>query len=60
MTPVDAAREIELGPYAEWKDSERLVMNLMRLWLELDGRPADERIDPFEEFAAMDELVRTG
>lgn len=60
LTPNDAAREIDLGPYAEWKDSERLIMNLMRLWLELEGRPADERIDPFEEFAAMDELVRAG
>lgn len=60
LDPIAAAREIDLGPYAAWKDSERLIMNLMRLWLELDGRPADERIDPFQEFAAMDELVRSG
>ncbi len=53
LTPLDAAREIDLGPYAEWKDAERLVMNLMRLWLELDGRPASERIDPFASFDAM-------
>lgn len=53
LSPLDASAEIDLGPYATWKDSERLVLNLMRLWLELDGRPATERIDPIEAFGAM-------
>jgi glyoxylase-like metal-dependent hydrolase (beta-lactamase superfamily II) len=53
LTPLDAAREIELGPYVSWKDSERLVLNLMRLWLELDGQPADTRIDAISAFDAM-------
>jgi glyoxylase-like metal-dependent hydrolase (beta-lactamase superfamily II) len=60
LTPLDAAREIELGPYDGWKDSERLVLNLMRLWLELDGHPAEERIDPFDAFGAMATLAETG
>jgi glyoxylase-like metal-dependent hydrolase (beta-lactamase superfamily II) len=56
LSPLEAARAIDLGPYTGWKDPERLVLNLMRLWLELDGRPADERIDPFAAFDAMAEL----
>jgi glyoxylase-like metal-dependent hydrolase (beta-lactamase superfamily II) len=58
LTPLAAAREIDLGPYASWKDSERLVLNLMRLWLELDGRPATETIDTMEAFGAMADLER--
>ena len=59
LSPLDAAREIDVGAYAEWKDSERLVLNLMRLWLELDGRPATERVDPIEAFGAMATLHAT-
>jgi cyclase len=58
LTPAEAAREIDIGAYAEWADSERLVLNLMRLWLELEGRPATERIDAMEGFGAMAELAR--
>jgi glyoxylase-like metal-dependent hydrolase (beta-lactamase superfamily II) len=58
LSPQDAAREIDLGAYAVWKDPERLVLNLMRLWLELDGQPAETRVDAFEAFAAMDALAR--
>lgn len=53
LAPLDAAREIDLGPYESWKDSERLVLNLMRLWLELEGQPADTRIDAITAFDAM-------
>jgi cyclase len=57
LTPGEAAREIDIDPYTDWKDPERLVLNLMRLWLELDGKPATERIDPFEAFGAMASLA---
>ncbi|MGH2758566.1 MAG: MBL fold metallo-hydrolase [Actinomycetota bacterium] len=60
LSPEEAAPEIDLGPYAEWKDRERLVLNLMRLWRELDGEPADSRVDALEAFAAMDSYVRAG
>lgn len=53
LEPLEAAREIDVGRYAEWKDSERLALNLMRLWRELDGQPPTERIDAFEAFGAM-------
>ncbi len=53
LTPLQAAHEIDIGSFAAWKDAERLVLNLMRLWLELDGHPATERVDPIEAFGAM-------
>jgi cyclase len=56
-TPEQAARELDIGPYTEWKDSERVVLNLMRLWLELDGRRPSERIDTMSAFGAMAELA---
>ena len=57
LTPEQAAREIDVGSYAEWKDSERIVLNLMRLWLELDGHRATSRINSFEAFDAMAALA---
>src|SRR4029079_14780943 len=36
LTPLQAAREIDIGAYESWTDPERVVLNLMRLWLELD------------------------
>jgi cyclase len=53
LTPLEASYEIDLGPYADWKEPERIVLNLMRLWLELDGERASTRIDGMDAFAAM-------
>jgi cyclase len=36
LTPLDAARETDLGIYGEWLDSERLVGNLHRAYADLD------------------------
>ncbi|MEU8891671.1 MBL fold metallo-hydrolase [Streptomyces sp. NPDC048442] len=40
LTPMQAAREADLGPYAELLDSERLVPNLHRAYAELRGTEA--------------------
>ncbi len=42
MTPMEAARDIELGPYAGWGEPERLVANVHALYRDFgaDG-PAD-------------------
>lgn len=56
LTPLDAATEIDLGRFAEWKDAERLALNLIRLWMEIDGKPATERVNAFEAFGAMAQL----
>ena len=57
LDPLAAAKEVDLGSYAEWLDSERLVLNLMRLWLELDGHPPHTRIEALDAFANMAALA---
>lgn len=39
--PLEAARSVELGEFADWLDPERLVGNLHRAIAELDGREVD-------------------
>lgn len=42
MSALDAARDIELGPYAGWGEAERVVANVRALYRELgDDSPAD-------------------
>ncbi|HWE91123.1 MAG TPA: MBL fold metallo-hydrolase [Pseudonocardiaceae bacterium] len=39
QTPLEAARAVDLGEYAAWSDSERLVANIARTYSELRGEP---------------------
>jgi cyclase len=40
LTPLEAARQADLGEYADWLDRERIVGNLHRAYRDLDpGRP---------------------
>jgi glyoxylase-like metal-dependent hydrolase (beta-lactamase superfamily II) len=39
MDPLTAARDIDLGPFAEWSDRERIVVNVDTVYREL-GAPA--------------------
>jgi hypothetical protein len=43
--PLDAARELDLGAYADLLDAERIVGNLHRAYAELDGAPPGAPID---------------
>jgi cyclase len=54
LSPLDAAREADLGTYAGWREPERLVGNLHRAYAELDGAPPGSRIDVR---AAMRDMV---
>jgi cyclase len=45
LTPLQAAFETDLGQYRDWLDSERLVGNLHRAYLELDGGAQGRPID---------------
>jgi cyclase len=54
LTPLDAARETDLGPYAELLDAERIVGNLHRAYAELDGA---ERGAPLDIVAALSDMV---
>lgn len=43
LEPLEAARRLDLGPYAEWPERERIVGNLHRGLAELRGTTVDGR-----------------
>jgi cyclase len=43
MTPLEVARDVDLGEYAEWLDSERIVGNLHRAYRDFD--PSGDDLD---------------
>jgi glyoxylase-like metal-dependent hydrolase (beta-lactamase superfamily II) len=56
LSPLDAAKRIDLGPYASWTEPERLLFNVNRAYRELRGEPFDAPIDLMTTFAGMHEL----
>lgn len=53
LTPLQAAREADLGEFAGWTDSERLVGNLHRAYAELDGAAPGAPLDTLAAFMEM-------
>ncbi|MFD3328961.1 MBL fold metallo-hydrolase [Streptomyces sp. NPDC058701] len=45
LTPLEAARGADLGEFAAWRESERLVANLHRAYAELAGEPEGVPLD---------------
>ncbi len=41
LSPLEAAREVDLGEFAGWADAERVVLNLHRLYADHDGSELD-------------------
>jgi len=54
LSPLEAARECDLGEYSSLTDGERLAGNLHRAYSELRGEPRGVKID---ERAAWDDMV---
>ena len=54
VTPLQAARDTDLGRFTDWPDAERIVGNLHRAYAELDGL---ERGGTIDVFAALDDMV---
>ncbi|MEU8758214.1 MBL fold metallo-hydrolase [Streptomyces sp. NPDC048659] len=52
-SPLETARDAELGEFAAWRESERLVANLHRAYAELDGLPEGHPLDPVVLFGDM-------
>ncbi|HYL98995.1 MAG TPA: MBL fold metallo-hydrolase [Blastocatellia bacterium] len=50
-----AAREIKLGVYASWREPERILPNVMRLYQEFQGE-LDKALNVFEVFTEMAQL----
>ena len=53
VPPLEAARESDLGRFADWADSERIVGNLHRARAELDGAPRGGPVDIVTALADM-------
>jgi cyclase len=54
LSPLDTARELDLGQYAELLDTERIVGNLHRAYAELAGAPLGA---PIDVAAALTDMV---
>ena len=54
LSPLDAARQTDLGRYADLLDPERIVGNLHRGYAELDGA---ERGAPIDLVAALTDMI---
>ena len=62
LTVLEAAKRIDLGPYAGWTEPERIVFNVDRAYRELRGEPCDAPIDVaamFHGMYALREAMRT-
>jgi cyclase len=53
LTPLQAAYEVDLGPYADLTDAERIVGNLHRAYADLGGAEPGDPIDLAAAFADM-------
>ncbi|MFF2064986.1 MBL fold metallo-hydrolase [Streptomyces sp. NPDC058200] len=53
LSPLEAARQADLGEFARLRESERLVANLHRAYAELDGEPEGSPLDPVAVFTDM-------
>ena len=56
LPALEAARRIDLGPYAGWTEPERILFNVERAYRELRGEPYDVPIDATALFRGMYEL----
>ncbi|BAU82171.1 polyketide cyclase [Streptomyces laurentii] len=52
-TPLETARRADLGEFADWPESERLVANLHRAYAELEGLPEGHPLDLATVFADL-------
>jgi glyoxylase-like metal-dependent hydrolase (beta-lactamase superfamily II) len=58
LSALEAAKRIDLGPYAGWTEPERLVFNVERAYRELRGESFDAPIDAIALFREMYQLER--
>jgi cyclase len=53
LAPLDAARDIDLGPYAGWGEAERLVINIRALYRDFGGPVDAGVVESFSDMAAL-------
>jgi len=52
MTPLDAARDIDLGPYADLREPERFVVNVAAVYRDLGHDVPDDALSALGQMAA--------
>ncbi|MGO8907522.1 MAG: MBL fold metallo-hydrolase [Solirubrobacteraceae bacterium] len=57
MTPLQAARSMSMDRWADWREPERLVVNIASIYSELSAE--EEPLNPLAAFEQMAELART-
>jgi glyoxylase-like metal-dependent hydrolase (beta-lactamase superfamily II) len=57
MTALQAARSLSLGRWVDWRQRERLVVNVANIYRELSGDP--EPLNPLSAFEQMAEMARS-
>jgi glyoxylase-like metal-dependent hydrolase (beta-lactamase superfamily II) len=58
LTPLQASKRIDLGPYERWHSPARVYLNVERAYRELRGEPADAPWDMTATFDAIYEVAR--
>jgi glyoxylase-like metal-dependent hydrolase (beta-lactamase superfamily II) len=58
LTSLEAAKRIDLGPYAAWHGPARLYVNVERAFREFRHEPADAPWDPATTFDAVYEVAK--
>jgi cyclase len=53
MSPLDAARDIDLSDYAEWGEPERVVANVHALYADFGGGPRPDVLTVMGEMASL-------
>jgi cyclase len=53
MTPLDAARDIDMGAYREWGEPERLVVNIHALYRDFGAELPADAVNLLGEMAAL-------
>jgi len=56
LPELEAAKRLDLGPYAQWTEPERIIFNVRRAYRELRDEPYDAHIDPVAMLGEMAEL----
>ncbi len=59
LSALEAAKRLDLGPYARWTEPERLLFNVERAYREIRGDPFDAPIDVMAMYRGMHELRGT-
>jgi glyoxylase-like metal-dependent hydrolase (beta-lactamase superfamily II) len=53
MSPLEAARDIDLGPYAGWSEPERVVANVRAVYRDLGDDGASDILTVMSEMASL-------